>query len=929
MFIGATFLLTAYLNPWTGTKNVYLWSSNYGHDSSVIRLITPGFFDFFKYLQFAVFLASLSLDYPAFLQPIVSTFAWSCLLFPTSLLAPDEGKLHDGLYVSNSTYGLQSIGQLNQISNVNYIWGEFMIYVLIVTGGVVLFCEVVALATWAWRKYREDTSDMRSRNFSFITGLVLRIFFNLFALPLLVFSFFQCFMTSRGAHVYLTVLAALVIVTWVLVAGFVSYHLVTTQPRHALFDDLSIILRYGTFYNTYNEAGSLFFLVDLAITLFRGVTIGAIQISGLAQIILLAMIELIFFFCTLIMRPYDKETSMNLISCLYSFVRFSLIFLSLPFLGSLDIDVVVRQWLGYVILLIHALVTLLFLMHSIQVTIEVISRYNGVGANGKIGAIYSLKQLSRRRRKVDPPQDRKEQPSYADSEMHKKGASLDSRAILYAEDRTSNGGLSPVFNGPGEESSVATTLLSRGYNAAYGNTGTVTHSSIANRESVFDDLNVSSPISDISSPGGSAPLSANPNGRNSGGYYRKPRYRTNSNSHDWSNANQYMSKEGPSEEGNEDDATTDKNGAELDAIRMGIVSPPPAGVDYAVREADVYYTKHGQYAPPSKKKKRHRKRKISEDENIPDEEEHAYDYGNFGSIDSNSYPQPVSRLSDYDETKGLKTDIGDHGERKASSTRLSRDPNSLIGLLDGETFDDIQEERSDKAGTSSGKNQESTGFLKWFKEKKQTLFSKDHEEPSIEPKGFEVIRRGPIRPYRKSESSAVSSSDMDSSTESESENEEYQEQELKQQKESLYAENTLVPFYSPDPPRRKMSVMNPGDRNSIVQGENSAARVLSGSSLQPVVKSSSATSGHNRIPSGNSSGGTATAAAAGDDEGTFIFPSSSTVSPSSPSRSTPALRLLTSSVALHKPTASSQSLIIPESHASTNAPATTTNNTTN
>lgn len=832
LLTGGTFLLTAYLNPWTGTKNVYLWSSNFGHDSNVVRLITPGFFDFFKYMQFAVFLTGLSLDYPGFLQPIISSFGWSCLFFSSTIVAHNDGDLTDGLYVGNSTYGLGRLAEISQVSTAYDVWGNFMVCLLILTAGIVIFCEVVAATTWAWKKYKRDTSDLQTRILSFTIGLVMRIFFNLFAYPLLAFSFFQCIITPRGTPIYLTVLAALVIVAWVLVAAWVTFRLLRTKPRQTIYDELNIILRYGTLFNTYNEQGSMFFIVDLITVLLRGVTVGAIQASGLAQLIILAIIELFNFFGILIIKPFDKDTSMNLIACLASTLRFILIFLSLPFLASFEIDVVVRQWLGYVILILHALVVLLFLMHALQVTIEVISRYDGVGADGKAGAIYSLKQLSRRRKKTNAMLEKEHSPS-PDSILQKNAIGR-----MPIEDSVSIDPITPGSRSR-EDSSLSATLLSRRltYNGASAGPPSAT-----TRESAFDEYYVSSPISDISSTGArtplSAPLSATLNNRNSGSYYRKPRRRASS--HEWGNVNNYLQKDEPQ-------TKVSEIGVKPEDASIDYASPPPSNVDYAVREADIYYTKHGQYAPERRKKRRHKKRDDdgteAEEDNVPIE------YGSAsGSIDLDSYKAHNGHSSNYNDTTGVLT----------SGKLKSRTPNSLIGLLEDEVSSNtpvVSQEEHNNEGSSSG-------IAGWFREKRQAFFSKGTEEPTIEPKGFEVIRRGPIRPYQKSDSDE--SSEADDSVDSEEEDAEPEQP------------------VSTREPQRKMSVMNPS-RRSLADSRPNSQQIQSESHEM--------------------------------SSGSFIIPTSSTSSlnplgkPLSPGRSPPALRLLTSSEALRQPS-SSHSVVI-------------------
>tara|TARA_R110002003_G_scaffold140_19_gene12879 strand:+ start:21459 stop:22385 length:927 start_codon:yes stop_codon:yes gene_type:complete len=64
-------VFAATCSPW-GTTNLYRWTSNYGRDEDLLRLVTPGFGDCLQYIQFIVLAGSLSLNYPGFFQPVVS-----------------------------------------------------------------------------------------------------------------------------------------------------------------------------------------------------------------------------------------------------------------------------------------------------------------------------------------------------------------------------------------------------------------------------------------------------------------------------------------------------------------------------------------------------------------------------------------------------------------------------------------------------------------------------------------------------------------------------------------------------------------------------------------------------------------------------------------------------------------------------------------
>lgn len=641
LLTAATFVLASWLDPFTGTKNIMHWGCNFVNDPNVIRLITPGVFDFFKYLQFAVFLACLSLDYPGIYSPFVSSFSWSCLFFPSSVVANKKSEVSDGLYLATASFGLQRFSEILQMKNSYDIWGSFMVYMFILTGGFVLMFQLCVFGRYLYNKvHRDDGKFNAPETGSFAVGIVVRMFFNLFAFPLLVFTFFQFFVSPRGSPVYLTVLAALLLVAWLAIAAWIGHQLFRTLPRETLFTDNRLAMKFGTFYNTYTEQGSIFFAIDLLTVLLRSIAVGAVQRSGLAQIILLAVIEIFYFFSLIVYKPFDPDTSMNLVSCLTSGLRFVLIFLSLPFLNSLDVDLITRQWLGYVILVIHGLVILLFLMHAVQVVVEVLVRRSSASADDKSSTVFCMKKLSRRKKGT------------AMVEVKEPLASMDS-------------------TNPEVKSYDENTLLSRG----------PTQKSFGNKSSLGGGY-VTSPVSEVSSSIVATPLSAHLLRSDSETFYRKPRRRVNS--HDPTT-----------------NAVNGTAGKEVDALRSEVVSPPPAGVDYAVREADLYYRKQGQYGPAKRQKSKRQ-------------------------ADSNMAGDFAEKVEDPEFA-------GEH-----------------------DTVSNLQEDSTGSPVVASPTARRKSLISNWFKNKRPALNSANQDD-LLAPRGFEVLSRGPIRPLQEADNASSSS----------------------------------------------------------------------------------------------------------------------------------------------------------------------------
>ena len=84
--VGVATAFAAVFSPW-GTVDTFKWTTNYGRDADLLRLVTPGFGDCLQYIQFIVLTGGLTLSYPGFYQPVVSQASWSALMFNTSFVS--------------------------------------------------------------------------------------------------------------------------------------------------------------------------------------------------------------------------------------------------------------------------------------------------------------------------------------------------------------------------------------------------------------------------------------------------------------------------------------------------------------------------------------------------------------------------------------------------------------------------------------------------------------------------------------------------------------------------------------------------------------------------------------------------------------------------------------------------------------------------
>ena len=377
----------AIYSPW-GSTDVFKFTSNYGRDDDLLRLVTPGFGDCLQYIQFIVLIGSLSLNYPGFYQPVVSRVSWSALMFNESFVTHGHGfqSVRDGIYVANGTYGLDRMSQLVGMTADKDIWAGMAVWLLVIVVSVITLIQIGFACRWAYR-FISDTQeeDLRQKNLPLSLGNAIRVVFNYFLLPIVALSTFQLVIAahSPGSTVGF---ATILLVALIGFAGFLLWLIATTRPRSYLFDDLPTVLLYGPLYNTYSDNAATFALVPVMLTFIRGIAIGAVQPSGIAQLVLLAICEVINILTLNAFRPFHSPTSMNAFHTFFAAVRLLTILLSVAFLPSLGVKDAPRGWIGYVILLMHAIVLVFgFFLNACQTLIEVVARLAGAGGEEGVG----------------------------------------------------------------------------------------------------------------------------------------------------------------------------------------------------------------------------------------------------------------------------------------------------------------------------------------------------------------------------------------------------------------------------------------------------------------------------------------------------------------------------------------------------------------
>ncbi|KAK5023051.1 hypothetical protein LTS07_009544 [Exophiala sideris] len=593
--VGVATIAASTWSPW-GSTDLFHWTSNFGRDEDLLRLVTPGFGDCLQYIQFVVLTGSLSLNYPGFYQPAVSRVSWSSLMFNESFVSKGNGtqSLVDGIYEyrNGTKYGLDNMSQLVGMTSDRDIWADMIVWLVVLVGGVTILTQLGFAARWGYRLFaRESAEDLRSKNGPFTIGNIVRLALNYFLLPWTALSFYQLLIATRGPS-YSVALAAVSLVAIVAFSVRLMLLFVRTRPRSFLFDDLLTVLTYGPLYNTYCDDAAIFALIPLLVNFLRGIAIGAVQPSGVAQVVLLAICELVMILTLNAFRPYPSATSMNIYHTCFAVIRLFTILLSIAFVPSLGVESATRGWIGYAILVIHACTLVFgFFLNAVQTLIEVIARMAGAGGRdhdtggatrGGLNKVFGMRQLSRR---MPRARDQASRHSMASNTAMLTAVDSDQKTLQMAKTRSRS---VSAASGALLDSGMSSHRLSQNLDGALGQT-TPDRSNRASRR-------LTNRLSGSTSLGGIVGLHK---AETKDPYYRPPR-RNTMDQLSGNDARPDVSVTGktvvPDERMVDDDAgegTSTPLQPQEEGFEDVVIEGPRSKTDYAVREVDFYYGVRG------------------------------------------------------------------------------------------------------------------------------------------------------------------------------------------------------------------------------------------------------------------------------------------------------------------------------------------------
>ncbi|CAI4212398.1 unnamed protein product [Parascedosporium putredinis] len=247
------------------------------------RALLPGLGELLHYLQFIFLSASLSLRYPGFFQPIASYLNWFSLFSSEGPVghAKRYTSINDGIYERNGTYGgTFGLELMTQIVGAPTPWN--------ITGLVVL-AGVVNRRLYLWNP---EPNENGIKDAKFTTGQVFRAIFSYFSIPLVALSTYQ-FDYATLLPAYHTAMAA----TLLALIALAFIWLLRQIPARSLG---ALVFNAPKYSPLHNPAGhkpgpqTSFVVIMFVLNFIRGIAIGGLQISGVAQLTILLACEVVF-----------------------------------------------------------------------------------------------------------------------------------------------------------------------------------------------------------------------------------------------------------------------------------------------------------------------------------------------------------------------------------------------------------------------------------------------------------------------------------------------------------------------------------------------------------------------------------------------------------------------------------------------------------
>ncbi|KAM0417378.1 hypothetical protein ACHAPT_012612 [Fusarium lateritium] len=252
--------------------------------------------DCLSYIQFIFFAGALSLNYPGFLQPIVSSTSWSTLMLQRGIVIRHSlyAGIHDGIHEINGTFGgtagLEHMIQVMGAPATMATWTNIATLATVILICLFILIQIGLNLRWTrdWFRqagqWRLESSSQDSRMTT--VWVVLRVFLSYLLLPLTAWATYQMDKT-KILPAYHTILTVMVVCLLLLGCWWGLSSRSPQRMGYLLIDELhkqeadEVPSRTQDYYT----------LATFAFLFARGAVIGGLQRFGTEQLFVLLACE--------------------------------------------------------------------------------------------------------------------------------------------------------------------------------------------------------------------------------------------------------------------------------------------------------------------------------------------------------------------------------------------------------------------------------------------------------------------------------------------------------------------------------------------------------------------------------------------------------------------------------------------------------------
>lgn len=208
-------------------------------------------------------------------------------------------------------------------------------------------------------------------------------------------SFYQLMLPAPW---YLLLPAALMIVFPLFgLFAWIAFILLRIRPPSVIFSDTTLLLRYGTLYSAYKDDTFAFFIYVLIYKALVGAMVGLFQTSGIAQVIVIIILETLYFIAYWFKVPYS-DRSINNFHLGFGVLRIIISILNVLFVDEANLLDGDKQYIAYAQIFLHCVAFLVLFSVSMKNLLLIVTGMSNDDSheNSRLSAGLGLRWMRRR-----------------------------------------------------------------------------------------------------------------------------------------------------------------------------------------------------------------------------------------------------------------------------------------------------------------------------------------------------------------------------------------------------------------------------------------------------------------------------------------------------------------------------------------------------